>query len=224
MSDLYEQFMTRIKNNGLAKTNNFFARITVNPFASPLPYDPENPGRFFPSDQGTNKDNMFPLERLRTMSLMCKDASLPKRDIKAVDFVSKPGYVDKIASYQEYEQTMSLSFYCSPDLNERRFFENWANLVIDPYTKQPNYYDEYAKTNMITVFVLPRHFSGTIVDESTRDMHGNQLYYVKFYECYPISITENELSTSSTDLLELEVTISYKYFRTIADDNFPRVS
>ena len=41
-------------------------------------------------------------------------------------------------------------------------------------------------------------------------------------ECYPTKISSNEMSTSSEeDLLELEVEIAYKYYRTVTDNNFP---
>lgn len=200
MTDIYEGFLTRIKNNGIASSNRFYVRINVNAL-------------------GSGSASMFPLQRLRDLSVMCNSVSLPKRSIKTLDFVVKPGNVDKIADYQEYDHDLSMTFYCSPDLNERRFFENWANMVIDPVTKQPNYYDEYAKNNVVTVFVLPKMFSGGLVDERTVDYKGNPLYYVRFHECYPTSIDENELSTESSELLQLKVTLSYKYFTTISDES-----
>lgn len=199
-ADIYEGFITRIRNNGVASANRFYVRLNVNAL-------------------GSSSASKFPLQRSRDLSLMCNSVSLPKRIIKAIDFVVKPGNVDKIASYQEYDHELSMTFYCSSDLNERRFFEDWANLVVDPVTKQPNYYDEYAKYNMVTVFVLPKMFSGGLVDENTRDYKGNPLYYVRFHECYPITIEENELSTGSGELLQLNVTLSYKYFSTISDES-----
>lgn len=233
MTDIYEGLIGKLRRQGIARTNNFFVRIDTS--ISNLPFRRSEPnqssltlrainGIFPPSDEGATTRNMFTQRKLRSLSFMCKSASLPKREIKTIDYIAKPGYIDKIASYQVYENALPLSFYCSPDLNERRFFENWANLAIDPITKNPNYYDEYAKNNIVTVFVLPRNFSGTFVDENTVDDKGNPLYYVKFFECYPTVIEGTEVALGESQPMELKVNISYKYFRTISDYNFPKVT
>lgn len=219
MTDIFQGFLDRVKRNGLARAHNFFVRIDMG-IAKP-PFTP-NTGRFFPSDQGANQNNLFTIEKLKTMSYMCQQVVLPEREINTLDFTVKPGVTQKIASYQIFNQNIPMKFYCSPDLSEKRFFENWMNMVINPISRNANYYDEYAKFNTVTVFVLPKQFTSTFVDENTVDGNGNPIYYIKFYECYPTKISSNEMSTSSEeDLLELEVEIAYKYYRTVTDINFP---
>lgn len=219
MTEIFEGFLNRVRKNGLARTHNFFVRVDMGTARPPFV---QNTGRFFPSDQGASQNNLFTTERLKSLSFMCNKTALPDREITTLDFTVKPGVTQKIASYQSFAQTLPMTFYCSPDLSEKRFFENWMNIVIDPVSRNANYYDEYAKFNTITVFVLPRSFSGSFVDENTTDGIGNPLYYVKFYECYPTKMNSNELANSSgEELLELDIEITYKYFRTVADINFP---
>jgi len=219
MTEIFEGFLNRVRRNGLARAHNFFVKVDVGTAKPPFR---ANTGRFFPSDQGASENNLFTTERLKSLSFMCNQVLLPDREITTLDFTVKPGVTQKIASYQTFGQMLPMTFYCSPDLNEKRFFENWMNLVINPISRNANYYDEYAKFNTITVFVLPKFFSGSFVDENTVDENGNPLYYIKFYECYPTKITSSELANSKEeDLLELGVEIAYKYFRTVTDINFP---
>jgi len=262
--DLYEGFMNKLKKKGLARTNDFYVKIELNENIARLPF--ENRQRFTSEDQ-------------REISFMCKSASLPKHSIKVEDFVEKPSVVTKIAHYREESQVLPMTFYCGPDLWERKFFEKWMNYAIDPITYTPNYYNEYAKFNNITLFVLPKTFSGQMVLEgftdyiSTTDLQstfngspigggsfintpqgggvfgggtpfassnnfqgisdslrsnnkkgagsGEKIYYVKFFECYPISLSEVQMTTSNDSAaMEFNVEISYKYFQTITDLEF----
>jgi len=252
---LYEGFLGKLKKRGLAKTNDFYVKIDINENLAKLPF--EVPQRFTSQDK-------------REISFMCKGVELPKLGVSTQDFVGKPSVVSKIAHKREETQILPISFYCSTDLWERRFFEKWIDFVVDPKTYTPNYYDEYAKYNTITVFSLPKSFSGNFVFEgqvdfrSLSDMQsvfngsplgggsfnndpsspslfsnsfssldefsrsqsnrgigsGQQLYYVKFFECYPISISAVQLSTANTDMMEFSVEMSYKYFQSISDVEF----
>lgn len=257
--DLYSGFLNKLKKKGLAKTNDFYVKIELNENIAKLPF--ENPQRFSSEDQ-------------REVSFMCKSASLPKLSFAIQDFVGKPSVVSKIAHYREESQVFPMTFYCGPDLWERKFFEKWMDYVVDPKTYTPNYYWEYAKFNNITLFVLPKTFSGQMVEEgfvdyiSTVDLQstfngspagggsflntpvgngpstafnnnfsqrinsfvnnslkkaagtGQKIYYVKFFECWPFSLSEVQLSTGSDTVMEFTVEMSYKYYQTITDVEF----
>lgn len=248
--ELYQGFMDKIRKKGLARTNDFYVRIDINDYLSKIPF--QTPQKF------TNEDK-------RQISFMCKSATLPKLGIATEDFVEKPSVVTKIARIREESQVFPMTFYCTPDLWERKFFEKWMDFVVDPKTYTPNYYEEYAKNNNITLFVLPKTFSGQIVAEnfidyiSTVDLQsafngtpigggsvtstifgnsqntfseigqvrgrkgagsGQPIYFVKFFECYPISISEIQLSNENTNVMEFTVEMSYKYFQSITDLEF----
>ena len=190
MTEIFEGFLNRVRRNGLARAHNFFVRVNTT-------------------------SNLANSEQLKTISFMCNKVVVPGKNINTLDFTVKPGVTQKIASYESFNEPLAFNFYCSPDLSEKRFFENWMNLAVDPTSRDANYYDEYAKFNTVTIFALPKSFSASVVDENTFDEFGNYLYYVKFYECYPIKIGSMELANSNEDnLLELEVEMAYKYFRT----------
>jgi hypothetical protein len=248
--ELYQGFMDKIRKKGLARTNDFYVKIDINDYLSRIPFQRR--------ESFTNDDK-------RQISFMCKSATLPKLAIATEDFVEKPSVVSKIARIREESQVFPMTFYCTPDLWERKFFEKWMDFVIDPKTYTPNYYEEYAKNNNITLFILPKTFSGQMVMEnfidyiSTVDLRsafngtqndgssvqssifgnsqntfseigqvrgrkaagsGQPIYYVKFFECYPISISEIALSNENNTIMEFNVEMSYKYFQSITDLEF----
>ena len=88
------------------------------------------------------------------------------------------------------------------------------------------YYDEYAKYNTITIFCLPRSFSGSVMtEEEAVKVENGPIFFVKLFECYPTKIEDVTMNYSDAEkIMELSVTISYKYFKTITDLNFPSVT
>lgn len=152
--DLYSGFVDKLKKKGLARTNDFYVKFNINENIAKLPFIvPER----------------FSLSEKREISFMCKNVALPKLSFTTQDFVAKPGVTTKTAMKREETGMFSLTFLTTPDLWEKKFFERWMNFVVDPKTYTPNYYDEYAKYNDITVFVLPRTFSGQMVMEDFID-------------------------------------------------------
>lgn len=202
MINFYEDFVSHVKNNGLARTVNFYVEINLNtrvevPYKSPYPA----------------------ADTSRQMSLLCKEAILPKKLINVLDYSPRIGEIYKIANYESFEQVLPLTFYCTSDMRERIFIERWMGMVVDPITRIPNYYDEYATGNTIKVWVLPKTLAGitptgdVIANPSagTRDpIKSFPIYYVQFNDCYPINIDQIDLSNESENLMEMDVEFSYK--------------
>jgi len=197
-SELYQGFISKLRKSGLSKTNNFYVKVDVSP--PNIPYVQTNANNQLPSDEGSRIGENFSAERLRSISFMCTDVSLPKEEIATTNYTVKGGVNQKIASHQLYEQTLPLSFYTTPDLSERRFFENWMNWVIDPTTKNPNYYDEYAKGNMITVFVLPKTFSARMVQKTWIDKIPSRGVFGSVDQNNPFSESMNQQQNSPAAL------------------------
>ena len=145
---------------------------------------------------------------------------------KGVWYPTDEGASDKNLFTPQRTQSMGVMFYCSPDLNERRFVENWMNMALNPRNYTANYYDEYAKYNTITIFCLPRSFSGSVMtEEEAVKVENGPIFFVKLFECYPTKIEDVTMNYSDAEkIMELSVTISYKYFKTITDLNFPSVT
>lgn len=214
--NFYQHFVQHIKENGLARTVNFYVEINLNkawwrpPYKSPYPT----------------------ADSTRQISLLCKDAVLPKKLISTIDYSPRIGEIYKIANFESFEQVLPLTFYCSSDMREKIFFERWMGMVVDPITRIPNYYDEYAKGNTVKVWVLPKTLAGIM---PTGDVTANPnsvtreplkqypIYYVQFNDCYPVNIDQIDLSNESESLMEMDVELSYKDVSSIVYADFEAV-
>lgn len=223
MSDLFSKFVQRIREKGIAR-NHFYMRMDVNDIFFSRKVTTDRRGTWFPSDEGASDKNLFSNERLKSIGVMCNSVTLPGRELEIMEEIIKPGIKNKIVSNLQAPDEITAKFYCSPDLNERRFIENWMNMAVNPITRDANYYDEYAKFNTITIFSVPRAFSGTTINEEVALQNG-PMYFVKLYECYPYKVEETTLEYGNAEnIFELTVGFKYKYFETITDIYFPSVS
>lgn len=222
---IFRRFLESVRNKGLATTNNFYMQINMR-----VPNHPgqiNNPQRWEKIGDNGYKRTLDEYT-IRNLSVMCKSITLPARKIETVKFQRNVTDISLIAQYQEFSNNLlPATFYVSPDMKERIFFENWMNLVIDPVTKLPNYYDEYARHNTITVFTLPKVLAGAAPQAGDKFFNYSEnnpkelpLYFTKFYQCYPTEIEETELSTDASGngaIMEIKVNFTYKFFRTITD-------
>jgi hypothetical protein len=224
-ADAFTKFIQRMKNNGVAR-NSFYVKFDIFDTNFTKQLTSEKKGVWYPGDEGASDRNLFTNERLQSMNVMCNTITLPGRELATIDAIIKPGWQDRIVSNLKAPEPITAKFYCSPDLNERRFIENWMNMALNPHNYTANYYDEYAKYNTITIFCLPRRFSGSIMTEEIAIKPENgPIFFVKLFECYPTKLEDTELTNSDSEkLFELSVTFSYKYFKTVTDLNFPTIT
>lgn len=224
---IFRRFMESVRNKGLANTNNFYMQINMR--VPNHPGEINNPQLWAKIGENGYKRTLDQYT-IRHLSVMCKSVTLPSRKIETVKFERNVTDVSLIAQYQDYANyILPVTFYVSPDMKEKIFIENWMNLVIDPITKLPNYYDEYAKHNTITVFTLPKVLAGatpaagdTFYNYNPNNPKELPLYFTKFYQCYPNEIEETELSTDASGsgaIMEIKVNFTYKFYRTITDIN-----
>lgn len=206
---VFNGLMEKLKSSGVARSDNFFVNISMNPYVHPL-------ASIIPQEIS----NFGSPETLRSISFYCKNATIPSKEILTKNYRPRPGNTYTIGSYQVYGDTpeFSLKFYMGPYMEERKFFEQWMAMVIDPKTNTANYYDEYARGNSVTIYLLPKDLAGSVVNKQT--IHeGQKLYYVEYRECYPKLISQNEISYGESNYLELDVKMSYRYYRTRFDED-----
>jgi hypothetical protein len=226
---IFRRFMESIRNKGLATTNNFYMQINMRVPTHPFQRNQADATRWQKVGENGYRRTLDDYT-IRNLSLMCKSITLPARKIETVKFERNVTDISLIAQYQDYSNfLLPVTFYVSPDMKEKIFFENWMNLVIDPISKLPNYYDEYARDNTITVFTLPKVMAGAAPQAGDKFYNYNQnnpkelpLYFTRFYQCYPTEIEETELSTDASGsgaIMEIKVNFTYKFYRTITDIN-----
>lgn len=128
--------------------------------------------------------------------LFCEASSLPGMNV-----ATQPnrfyGEVREFP-YEPMYDPVQLSFYVDSDLKIKKAFETWQRQIINPNTRTFNYYDTYIKTVDISLLK---------VDESSIP------YNITLYEAYPKTIAPINLSAESREVMKLNVTLQYKYWR-----------
>lgn len=135
---------------------------------------------------------------LKDIELNCQTAQFPSLALSTAEIRTK-GPLRKMPYDQIYDD-LNVSFYNGSDFRERRFFEKWMSAIVDPETKNFEYYENY--TTYIVVAQL--------------DVNGLVTHAVQLEEAYPINLGEIALSYESTDTIEtFPVTFTYRSWKQI---------
>lgn len=149
------------------------------------------PNRFFVVLPGNAPDN-------RIIGMFCENAQLPGSNI-----LTTPSRVFGEIREMPYERAydpINLSFYVDSDFKVKEYFDKWLEEIFDPVTRSGNYYEKYAKNIEIWV----------------HNVEDNRTYAVVLKEAYPKSVSAVSLDYGSKDIMKLQVTMQYKYWRSVA--------
>lgn len=100
-------------------------------------------------------------------------------------------------SYDRTFAPVSLTFLVDRKMEVVQFFHDWIDLIIDPKTRLTGYYTSYAST--VEIYIQ---------DNQNRNTYVNRLF-----ECYPKTISDIQLDSSSKDVMRLNVQFVYKYHK-----------
>jgi len=136
-------------------------------------------------------------EFLRRVSVNCRSAVLPGRAIETKEHGQGGFVVRKMAHSQQYTD-LSLTFYLSEDLLEKRLFDAWQDSMFDPVYQNVGYYKDYA-AGVVTVKPLSRA--------------GRAMPTYKFYECWPLSVNDVQVAYDlDNQVAGLDVTFAYHHW------------
>jgi hypothetical protein len=147
--------------------------------------------------------------RLTDICALCDTAELPGKsfDTSVYTMYGPP----RKMPYKEQFGDLALSFICTNQMIEKRYFDFWQTLIVNPYTSNLGYYDEYV--GEVYVFTLsPEH---------------KLTYGVKFEEAYPLNVNPITLSYGDTNTYaRLTVNFAYRKWTDIPvtiDDLIPSI-
>jgi len=173
-----ENFTSVIASKGLSSSNKFDVKI------------------YFPSGS-SEKD----------MNLMCESVSIEGKSINTTAD-RQYGITREVAYAAPVYNPVTLSFYCTEKLEEKKLLDKWQNSIIktnDPNTGElgtfdVGYYDDYAKNSKIVVTKL--------------DTSGNIVFSIEYVEAYPKSITAIELSHAvAGGPMKVSALFNYSYWK-----------
>jgi hypothetical protein len=164
----------------------------------------------------------------KRLALNCVAASLPGKSVETQLFTVY-GPTSKMPYVENYTNEITLTFNCSLDMFERKYFTGWQGLIVNADSNSLKFYSDYAKDYSITVMVLPRSigsFQQLSADKpsdtqtnirsepydilaSSADAMGS-IYFIHLQECYPIQIMEQELSYENGNaILKFQVRMAF---------------
>ena len=135
---------------------------------------------------------------LDALNLFATSCSLPGRQIETIPY-DVHGETRNIGVRHSHEG-MSINYYCSENLREKDFFEQWQNIVFNPNNKRRGYYDDYA---------------GTIEVKKYNTNWKHEATY-KFHECYPVGMSELGLDQEQAGAaLQIAINFQFRYYEKV---------
>ena len=132
---------------------------------------------------------------LRKIHLFCDQVQIPGVNFSTIQSRTFGEFRD--VPYEKLYDAVNLSFYVDKNLMVKSFFDSWINGIQNKYTRTFNYYNEYITD--VTVEVL--------------DTAENVVYIIDLHESYPKTVGSIQMDQAAKDIMKLNVTMQYKYFR-----------
>jgi len=131
--------------------------------------------------------------RMESLNLFCESCQLPGRDILSTEYRDY-GESRQIGIRHQHGD-LTVVYYSTETLSERRFFEQWQDVIFNSFNKQHGYYSDYIGSMEIS------KYNQSWSSETAR---------YRFTEVYPTNVGVQELQSADADILRLSMT--FKYF------------
>ncbi|MBT6439738.1 MAG: hypothetical protein HOK72_08510, partial [Flavobacteriales bacterium] len=145
--------------------------------------------------------------REQDLELMCDTVSIAGKSIQDTPDIQY-GVRRAIAYSVPQFNPLSLSFYCTEKLEEKKKLDAWQNLCVNTGiagageigTFDVGYYDDYAKNSKIVVTKL--------------DMAGNKVFTFEYVEAYPKQVMTLDLSHATASApMKVQAMFNYTYWK-----------
>jgi hypothetical protein len=138
---------------------------------------------------------------LRDLIYLCEAAEYPGRGFNNMDMrYYGPNF--KVPFQSTYED-ITLTFICRSESPERKFFDDWMNVINPTTTYDFNYYDNY--TAEIQIFQYNEENKVT--------------YHFALLDAFPVLVNPQQLTWADDQFLRLGITFTYnKWIRPRMDD------
>lgn len=135
----------------------------------------------------------------QSISMMCNVANIPGRSLQTYEN-RHYGVPFKLPYTAQYDD-ITFSFITQIGFKERKFFESWQELVIEPDTGLLKFYDDYVGD------IIVWHLDGQT---------GERDYAIKIIDAWPISIAEIPMGSSMTnETLISSIAFTYRNWESI---------
>ena len=139
---------------------------------------------------------------IESLNLYCTSCSIPQRDLTNIEWTDY-GERKTLGAVHRHSD-LNLKYYCSENLFERFFFEQWQEIVFNSNTKRFGYYEDYIST----IEVLKYDAGWNRVEA---------LYRLE--EAYPSTVGALQLNHADNSVLQLDIAFKYRKFTRLPPPN-----
>lgn len=132
---------------------------------------------------------------LESLNLYCASCSIPARDVQNIEWTDY-GEKRMLGAYHTHSP-FGIKYYCSENLFERFFFEQWQETIFNSNTKEYGYYSDYISTIEVLKY-----------DSSWKNITA--MY--RLDEAYPSNVSALSLNHADNNFLSLDVSFKYRKF------------
>jgi hypothetical protein len=140
--------------------------------------------------------SIFDNPMMEKIGLFCEASQLPGMNISTTG-TRTFGEVREMP-YEKLYDAVNLQFLVDKEMKVKVFFEEWMSGIQNPYTRTFSYYIDYV----------------TDIDIIVYDVADYPRYTVTLYEAYPKTMGAVAVDYSSKEIMKLQITMQYKYWRT----------
>jgi len=136
-------------------------------------------------------------EGLRKINMFTSEVTIPSRDVAEV--IRKTEGEQRAMGFKHIQNNLEVQYYCSESLAERKFFEDWQDIVYSRDGVSTGYYDDYI--SRIEVFKM------------NASMNKKVAHY-QFNEAYCSNVAELGLN-NDMDILKLGISFKFRNYERI---------
>lgn len=104
------------------------------------------------------------------------------------------------APYEFNYEPINIQFYVDAKMDVKAFWDRWVKSIQNGNKRTFNYYSSYICNQM---------------DIMVQDLMDQDRYMVRLYEVYPKNVGAIQLDYASKDVMKIQVTLMYKYWRSV---------
>lgn len=133
---------------------------------------------------------------LKNILLFCDQVQIPGLSLATIQNRTFGEFRE--VPYEKLYGDIQMSFYVDNNMAVKGLFDDWMGLIQNPNSRTFEYYDKYVTDMQIEV----------------EDVRNRIRYRTYIYEAYPKTISPIQLDYSSKDVMKMQVTMQYKYWKT----------
>ena len=139
---------------------------------------------------------------LNNLMFLTENVAIPTKSIAASDKLIYG--LNYQMPYRKTFAEVAMNFYCTNNMDEKKFFDQWQRKIVDPLTGDLKFHENYVCDVQIIKYTR----------DATDQFPGDSAYSITLLDAWPSIVAEIQLSHGSgSEVARLPVTFQYRKWR-----------